>query len=94
MILCAYCNERPAIHADHVVPASVVRRQKRMQKPVPEHLQGKVKSCGECNWRKLTRLLIPESWEDRLDELNALGIGIFRVWKGDVKEPAYAGTWK
>lgn len=27
-------------------------------------------------------LLIPPSWADRLEELNALGIGLFAVWDG------------
>lgn len=90
---CAYCSQR-AIHRDHVVPKSVVRRQLRMQRPVPEHLQGTVGACFQHNILKGTRLLIPESWADRLDELNDLGIGIFRVWHGDVREPAFAETWK
>lgn len=52
---------------------------------VPEHLLGLEPSCMTCNASKIARLLIPASWADRLDELNALGIGTFRVWDGSVE---------
>ena len=54
-------------------------------KIVSDSLMALAPSCFECNMRKGTRLLIPPSWSDRLDELNALGIGTFRVWHGDVE---------
>lgn len=90
---CAYCGQ-PAVHKDHVVPRSIVRRQKRMQRPVPEHLLGTVPACMTCNVNKLARCLIPASWAHLLDELNDLGIGKFRVWRGGVDEKAYTETWK
>ena|SRR3990167_11217523 len=59
-----------------------------------ETLYETVPACMRCNGNKLTRLLIPPSWTGRLDELNDLGIGIFRVWHGDVRELAFTETWK
>jgi len=89
---CAYCGAQAA-HADHVVPRQMRRRAKAAGYNVdsPDNL---VPACGPCDWRKLSRLLIPPSWEDRLDELNALGIGTFRVWRGDTSEPAFSGVWR
>ena len=49
---------------------------------VPSELLELVAACFDCNYRKGARLLIPKSWTDRLDALNDLGIGIFRVWDG------------
>ena len=93
-MMCAYCSKRRAVHADHVVPRSIVRRQKNTARPVPFHLRGTVPACMTCNTNKMSRCLIPPSWADRLDELNDLGIGIFRVWSGSTQEAAFTGTWK
>ena len=94
MTPCAYCDKNPAIHADHVVPRSVARRQKRMLRPIPDHLLATVPACFDCNMLKGARLLVPPSWADRIDELKAAMPGAWRVWNGDVSEPAFAGTWK
>lgn len=80
---CAYCDDRRAVHQDHVLPKSAYKRLRRRVEDLPEWLFDTVAACFDCNIGKGTRLLIPPSWADRLGELNALGIGIFRVWHGD-----------
>ena len=57
----------------------------RTGEPVDPSLLLTVESCHECNVRKMSRLLIPASWADRLDDLNALNIGTFRIWDGSVE---------
>lgn len=81
--VCAYggadCGK--AETADHVIPRSVGEKYElRIGYSVnaPRNL---VAACLAHNQIKSTRLLIPPAWADRLDELNALGIGIFRVWR-------------
>lgn len=84
---CAYCRERPAIHLDHVVPQSLV---KKTRKPIPERLLVTVPSCGECNWRKQTRRLVPLSMTALVVELNEHFPGPpWRVWTGGLSEPGY-----
>lgn len=88
--LCEYCHERRAIHRDHVVPRSLLRR---FHGNVPAHLLELAFSCGLCNWRKQARRLIPESWAPRLAELTALFPGTpWRVWDGNPKSPAYSAV--
>lgn len=79
---CAYCGKR-AVQADHVIPRTVRARLARCESKLDPLLLGLVAACRDCNEGKGTRPLIPASWEDRLDELNALHIGVFRVWRGD-----------
>ena len=93
MTLCAYCGIRPGIHEDHVVPRIAYKRLPKGA-IVPSWLYDTVRACLECNLRKFTRLLIPPSWTDRRGQLNDLGIGVFRVWHGDVRELAFTETWK
>ena len=93
MTLCAYCGIRPGIHKEHVVPRMAYKRLPKGA-VVPPWLYETVRACGECNLRKFTRLLVPPSWNRRLPALNALGIGIFRVWDGDVRSPAFTETHK
>ena len=82
---CAYCGQ-PAIHMDHVVPKSLQRKWH-----VPKEWKGTVPCCGPCNWRKGTRRLVPPSWEKHVEALNEFfGGSPFRVWHGDVSEPAFA----
>ena len=76
---CAYC-QAPAVHWDHTTPRSVWKRGQW-----PQWAAEQVPACFNCNIRKGTRLLIPPSWEDRLQTLNALGYGKFRIWHGDVE---------
>lgn len=95
--VCAYGGKEcgRAETADHVIPRSVGEKYElRIGYSVnaPRNL---VACCQAHNYLKGTRLLIPPSWnEHQLDVLNDLGIGIFRVWHGDVREPAFAATWK
>ena len=90
MSQCAYCGAR-AVNADHVIPKAVLRRwsvgRRTEGRPrLPRDFRHvTVPSCFKCNIAKGTRLLIPESWADRLDELNDLGIGTYRVWRGDAE---------
>ena len=88
---CEYCGAR-AVNADHVVPRSVykrlsrgvlARREMTIRKQPPSWLKDTVGACFDCNMAKASRLLIPRSWAHRLEELNSLGIGTFRVWAGD-----------
>jgi hypothetical protein len=98
---CAYCGGRAvnmdhviphqARHRFHG-PWSSAKRPKRCAvyytadgRIVPDDLLGTVPSCFNCNIAKGPRLLIPPSWSHRLDELNELGIGTFRVWDGSVE---------
>lgn len=93
-MMCAYCERARGIHADHVVPRSIARRQARMLKPFPAHLLVTVRACYSCNILKGARLLVPPSWADRIDELNEAMPGAWRVWSGDVAEDAFTGTHK
>lgn len=93
---CAYCGgpESLGFNRDHVVPKSLQKKLRQMGKPLPPHLCGTVWSCWPCNIRKGARHLIPESWADRLDELNNIISGTpFRVWHGDTSEEAYSKAW-
>ncbi|HXH10348.1 MAG TPA: hypothetical protein VNP04_11375 [Alphaproteobacteria bacterium] len=87
---CAYCGVRRAIHADHVVPASLLRKRP----DVPARLRILVAACGECNWRKMTRRLVPPSLAYLVPELNEAFPGTpWRVWRGSVDEPAFREVW-
>lgn len=79
---CAYCGRR-AVQADHVIPRTVRARLARCAARIDPLLLGLVAACRDCNEGKGPRLLIPASWSHRLDELNALDLGTFRVWHGD-----------
>jgi len=75
---CAYCKVAPAVHRDHVIPKSLQRKY-----DIPAHLAGTVPACFACNMLKATLRLVPLTWADRLDEINALVSGTpFRVWDG------------
>jgi hypothetical protein len=90
---CAYCRVRRAVHADHVIPKSLQKKYARMGKPFPAALCETVGACAPCNWLKLTLRLVPPSWADRLDEINALVSGTpFRVWAGDPLARYYGVT--
>lgn len=82
---CSYCMKRRAVHRDHVIPKAFYHRLRRVVSFDPA-LKETVPSCEECNWRKLTRLLVPPSWADRVDALNDLHLGTFRVWDGDPRK--------
>ena len=90
-MMCEYCHERRAGNLDHVIPRSVVKKREREcriwphQPMIPPELRETVGACHSCNVAKGTRLLIPASWADRLDELNALNLGTFRVWDGSAE---------
>lgn len=90
MSACAYCGKR-AIHTDHVIPRSLAKKHPEL----PAELLATVRSCGPCNWLKLTRRLVPPSWSDRIDTLNELLPGTpWRVWTGGMLEPAYRDVHK
>jgi hypothetical protein len=93
--VCAYCGDK-AIHMDHVVPKSLQRKYHQQHgKKLPLDLAATVPSCGDCNWRKGTRRLVPPSWADKVDELNVLFFGSrFRVWAGDPQSEAFTGTYR
>lgn len=98
-VKCAYCGAR-GVNADHVIPKQALRRFQRRELArgrrrtityftargtvVPPEFLTTVPACFNCNIAKGSRLLIPSSWSHRLDELNELGIGVFRVWDGKV----------
>jgi len=101
---CAYCRTRWAVTVDHVVPRSLIgkhRSSRRRKKPctcrrhdVPAFLLVTVLACLECNLLKGTRRLIPLSWEPCLPELERYFPGTpWRVWSGDVREPAFREVW-
>jgi len=89
--VCAYCGAT-AIHMDHVVPKSLQRKYHQINgKKLRLELAHTVPACGRCNWFKGTRRLVPPSWEHHVPELNDMFSGApFRVWRGDVAEPAYS----
>lgn len=87
MSLCAYCQERPAVNRDHVVPRVMAKRYE-----LPDELRLTVPACFECNIRKSTRKLVPSSWADKIPALKALIPGQWRVWKGNPKEIAFAAV--
>lgn len=91
MSVCSYCGVARGVNADHVLPRSAYKRLRLPLRPtaalltargLPSWLLDTADSCFDDNIRKGTRLLIPPSWAPRLDALNALGIGTFRVWDG------------
>lgn len=93
-MLCAYCRAARGVHQDHVIPASLQRKLRRMGRSIPAHLKGTVFACGACNWRKLTRRLIPMAWAAYLDEINELipwGTR-FRVWDGSATSLREVGS--
>lgn len=90
---CAYCG-KPAVNADHVIPAALVRRYNRsapLDAPsIPAEWLAVVPACFECNIRKGTRRLVPPSWASKVSALNAFfGGSPFRVWDGSPQSPAY-----
>ena len=87
--LCAYCGVNRAIHSDHVVPKSLLK--KHLELRAFTWLAAKVPSCGECNWRKGTRRLVPPSWASKVAALNELLPGTeWRVWDGNPASKAFA----
>lgn len=97
--LCAYCGERKAVSRDHVVPRALRKHylpnRKVDQRPkIPRELMGTVVACAECNVRKATRRLVPPSWAEKIDALNAFFGGVeWRVWQGSTSDPAYRDAW-
>ena len=78
---CAYCLDRPAIHFDHIVSKADRRRYEG------DWENERVPACGPCNWRKLTRHLVPRGFS-RLAELQAID-STWREWSGDPSEDAF-----
>lgn len=94
MKLCAYCGIEPAIHLDHVVPKSLRKTHRAAYDALPPELKATVRACFSCNLRKGTRRLAPPSWAGHVDTLNTLLPGTaWRVWRGGVREPAFAEAW-
>ena len=71
--LCSYCRKARAIHQDHVVPVALRRRH-------PGWDDVKVPACGNCNWRKGTRRLVPMDYEP-FDKLS--GVRPWQRWNGE-----------
>ena len=90
-MICAYCQERRAVNADHVVPKSLRRKYKQHRKRearprIPHELLGTEPACFSCNIRKGARRLVPPSWAEKVPLLNAFFGGTpFRVWDGSLK---------
>ena len=61
---------------------------------LPDELLATVPSCFKCNVLKGTRKLVPPSWADRIPALKAAIPGAWRVWTGDVKDPAFSAVHK
>ena len=104
MIVCAYCRTRRAVNRDHVVPrllrkgyeadGRVVSNEWRKE-AIPAEFLGTVGACFTCNHLKGTRRLVPPSWGKWVPALNDFFGGTpFRVWHGDVSEPAFAEVWR
>lgn len=92
MSACAYCGKARGIHTEHVVPKQLLKKIDRST--VPAELLETVMACPACNWFKLTRRLVPPSWEDRLPLLTETFPGTpWRIWDGDVASEAYRGTF-
>lgn len=99
--MCAYCQERPAISRDHVVPKYLVKKgsefRAKRRKALGAELLQTVGACNECNWLKGTRKLIPPSWEDKIPALKTAIPGHWRVWHGyhpgERHEDAYKGVY-
>lgn len=98
---CAYCQTERGVNQDHVVPKSLVKKHARdvastsswVHEPIPSDFLGTVDCCLTCNVNKGTRRLVPPSWADKVEELNAFFGGTpFRVWSGDTREPAFVET--
>ena len=87
-MICAYCQLAPVQNKDHVIPKARLRnfnahRKVRGAPPIArEFRHATVGACHSCNIRKGSRLYVPSSWADRIEELSALGLGIFQVWDG------------
>ena len=73
MTACSYCGKR-AVHMDHIMGKALRRRF-----PAWENVT--VPACGPCNWRKLTRRLVPVGYP-RLYELRILTGKEWREWTG------------
>lgn len=69
---CAYCGAR-AVHMDHIVPKRLRRKHEGWE-------DAKVPACGECNWRKGDRCIVPMDYEP-FDELP--GTRPWMRWNGD-----------
>ena len=89
MSACAYCGKRRGIHQDHVIPRTLAKRRKGL---IPAALLVTVACCGECNWLKSTRKLVPPSWADRIPALKEAIPGPWRTWDGDPKAEAFVAV--
>ena len=84
-VRCAYCNNRPAVNRDHVIPKAT----RKHGAAIPAELLLTVPACFECNMRKGTRKLVPPSWKDKIGALKEAIPGQWRVWDGDPMSPAF-----
>lgn len=95
---CAYCA-LPAVNGDHVIPRSLIRRYNANAvegaPSIPSKWLAVVPSCFACNILKGTRRLVPPSWAGQVNSLNRFfGGSAFRVWTGDIHEPAFTAVHK
>ena len=71
--------------ADHVIPRSLAIQHEVRIGYGANHPDNLAACCLTHNQMKYTRRFVPRSWKCKLDWLNDLGIGTFRVWDGSVE---------
>ncbi len=75
MSLCSYCRKARAVHDDHIMSKALRRRFTAWENVT-------VPACGPCNWRKLSRRLVPVGYP-RLEELRILTGKAWMEWDGE-----------
>lgn len=75
MTPCAYCQQRPGIHKDHVVAKAMRRRHHIADNDERYH----VRACASCNWIKSTRKLYPRGFDVSLLPGK---LSLWREWDG------------
>lgn len=88
-LMCAYCGERRAVHAEHVVPKSLRKTMGARYHSLPLELRLTVGACYQCNLLKGARKLVPPTWAHHVPQLKELIPGPWRVWAGSTREAAY-----
>lgn len=81
---CAYCRVRRGHQTDHLITKNQSRRSIAAAS-ARERPEFRVPCCSYCNQAKATRLLVPESREHLIPELQALTHGKYQVWLGDAE---------
>ena len=76
-MICAYCRTERAVHKDHIMSKGDRRRHEGWDSET-------VDSCASCNWRKLTRRLVPVGYP-RLEELREITGKVWKEWDGSIE---------